>query len=605
MNTVRSSIRNKLIVLLLLAAVVPFGVSIIINYQLTSRSVQDQTLQENIKLLSEGKRNIDSYLKRIDQLGLTLYNSASTNNLFRRDVQEDNTFYAKIKDMLLTILRTSPNIRRIDLYVVSSGKTYTLTPTLWRQSGYQETGTSPFGPVLQNPYRGYFIPQDNLDEFLYRRAFVDIPGRGMLGSLTIAIDSKELEELVHDLYVPDESEFYLFNPEGQALYNSEQGDGLHRDVAASAVWFYKIRQDQRESGYWEWEDAGFRGITIFNKLTGSHEGWVLVKRIPYDVLNRNAREIVRINLQIGAWALILAVAATLIVSFKITHPLQILVRNIRNIKKGNLQVDFDCLGHDEIGVVGDQFKSMVETIRSLMIKEYNLEIQNKTQQLNTLQAQLNPHFLNNALQSTAALAYEKEDFEVYRLIRSLSKMMRYSMNFEEELVPLAKEIDHVRAYLELQQHRFEERLRVELDVDGQCDDWLIPKMTLQPLVENYFKHAFDLQSGDGYLLIRTVRVDSGGERKLAMTVEDNGRGMAEAEMEALVHAIDRPPEQGEPYGKVGLVNLFRRIRLYYGETAEIKLENRENGGFRVSLLLPRHILERDGSIIFSVRGDEA
>ncbi|UJF33997.1 cache domain-containing sensor histidine kinase [Paenibacillus hexagrammi] len=606
MNDLKFSIRNKLIVLLMLSAIVPFGLSILFNYQHTSRMVREQTLQENVKLLSAGQRNIDSYLKRIDQLGLTLYNKAVSNNLFRRNSQGDDDFYQKVKDMLLTILSSNSNIKRVDWKFFESGNTYTLTPALWMRT-WQDPGKARLSePLLRNPYKGYFAMQDG-QNLVHQRAFIDIPGSEVLGSLTITIDKQELEDLVHDLFVRGDSEFYLFNPENQPLLQSVPGvdDGLLQDAFVAPEWYVKIQNDSRLSGYLEWEDGGFRGITMFNKLTGTNEGWVMVKRIPYAVLNRNAREIVRINLQIGALALVLAVIATMAVSVRITSPLRTLIRNIRHIKKGHLQVDYDSLGNDEIGVVGDQFKSMVETIRSLMIKEYNLELQNKTQQLNALQAQLNPHFLNNALQSTAALAYENEDYDVYRLIRSLSKMMRYSMNIEEELVPLAREIEHVRAYLELQGHRFEERLQVDLKTDGQCGEWLVPKMTIQPLVENYFKHAFDSKSSKGMLGIRTLRVEDGDEGKLSITVEDDGQGMDEREIVVIMQAVERQRDQKEPYRKVGLVNLIRRIQLYYGDSAEIRLENRHGGGFRVFLLLPRHIPKRDNIMIIGNGGIQA
>ncbi|OXS61730.1 hypothetical protein B1A99_03720 [Cohnella sp. CIP 111063] len=600
MADIRFSIRSKLIALLLLATVVPFGVAIVFNYQLTSRSVAEQTLQENINLLSEGHRNIDAYLKRIDQLGLSLYTNAAANNLFRREMSRDDTLSAGVKDILLTVIRSSPNIQRVELYMRRSGLTFVLTPSLWRQYTQEGDAEDGYARALENPYRGHFaLERPEGRQFTYRRAFVDIPGDDVLGYLTITIDAKEIGELVRDLYVPGKSEFLLLNPEGEALFRSSDTG----EMPSSADWLDRIRREDRPSGHWSWEEGGFRGIMVYNRLQQTNEGWLLVKQIPYDTLNRNAREIVKMNLWIGGLALVLAVAATLLVSFKITRPLQVLVRNIRSIKKGHMQVDFDRLGNDEIGIVGDQFKSMVETIRSLMIKEYNLEIQNKTQQLNTLQAQLNPHFLNNALQSTAALAYENEDFEVYRLIRSLSKMMRYSMDFEEESVPLVKEIEHVQAYLELQKHRFEERLSVEIEADRHNDGWFVPKMTIQPLVENYFKHAFDRQSGNGRLAIRVEKVEAAEGPRLRIVVEDNGPGMDEAEMASVTQAVHRPPDQHESYGKVGLVNLFRRIRLYYGDSAETKMENGEGGGFRVTLLLPERMEERDSSLLFGI-GEE-
>src|SRR5690606_23950938 len=144
------------------------------------------------------------------------------------------------------------------------------------------------------------------------------------------------------------------------------------------------------------------------------------------------------------------------ISYHITKPIKRLIQSIHTMQGGNLQTEIPINSRDEIGVLARRFRQLMNQINHLVLREYRLEIANKTNQLKALQAQVNPHFLNNALQSIGTLALKHKDREVYALISSLGKLMRYNMNAEETIVPLKKEIEHVAAYLELQKQRFGE-----------------------------------------------------------------------------------------------------------------------------------------------------
>jgi len=310
---------------------------------------------------------------------------------------------------------------------------------------------------------------------------------------------------------------------------------------------------------------------------------MLVKSIPYSYIYADARRIAQINIVIGLAVLLLIVLATLFISFKITSPIRVLLRNIQRIEAGRLEVDFKSLGNDEIGFLGQRFTSMVGKIKSLIMREYQLELQNRTNQLKVLQSQINPHFLNNALQSIGSLAVEQEAPQVYTYIRSLSEIMRYSMNSGYDIVPLSEELAHLQGYMDLQKLRFEERLTYRIDCEPRLESYFVPKMMIQPIVENYFKHGFDQDGEAGYV---GVKVTKYGDDSLEITVEDTGVGMDAAEMNRLNEMWrKRLPNDAHRSGKTGLHNLYSRLQLYYGEAGTIRLEPRLGGGLVVRLTL--------------------
>lgn len=242
----------------------------------------------------------------------------------------------------------------------------------------------------------------------------------------------------------------------------------------------------------------------------------------------------------------------------------------------------DAEREDEFGLLTRKITGMTRTINDLIVKEYRLELANKTNQLKALQAQVNPHFLYNALQSIASLSLRYNAPKVYDLIYSLGSMMRYSMNTERTQVPLRDEIEHVQNYVILQTERFgEENLRLEIHAAEAALETVLPKMILQPIVENIFKHGF----ADG-IREAVIRIDCKleGQSRLVLAVKDNGKGISPERLEEITAGLR---SSGRPENEeIGLYNVLARLRLQFGSGAEMQLHNEEGQGVTVTLIIP-------------------
>lgn len=153
--------------------------------------------------------------------------------------------------------------------------------------------------------------------------------------------------------------------------------------------------------------------------------------------------------------MLIVIGGTIYISIRFTAPIKQLIRYITRIQAGQVQLgqmqqDIELTRTDEMGILANRFHGLMQDLNQMVMREYRLELANKSNQLMALQAQINPHFLNNALQSIGTLALQHDAPKVYALIASLAKMMHYSMNTNESVVPLGKELDHIKAYLELQ-----------------------------------------------------------------------------------------------------------------------------------------------------------
>ncbi|EDL65166.1 sensor histidine kinase [Bacillus sp. SG-1] len=588
---IKNSIRNKLIVLLMITTIIPFGSSIIITYLYTKNSIEEEVVQESSNLLYQGKINLENYINELSGLTLSLYNNPDFINYMRSPQSEsDYLTIGLVKNVVQTFLYTEKTIKEVtitfadDDRVISATKHSTVVFSMREGASEQEA----LMKAARSPYNLNIAPaypqQENERKrsksiATIHRALINIPADEVLGYISLEILPDKILDLSKNLYNTDTEEFYLLTPEGEVIYSSDGDTSLNK---RSQEWIQEITDGNETSGTLEWQKDSFNGVMMYDRLSPSAGGWILVKRVSYANLYESAFSVAKINILFGFVGLSLVILSILFVSFKITSPIRVLLHNIQQVEKGEMKIESQSFGTDEIGLLGSRFQQMIGRINHLINREYKLELENKTNQLKVLQSQINPHFLYNALQSIGTIALKNKVPQIYTLITHLSKIMRYGMDMEEDIVSLNKEINYTRAYLLLQKERFGDHLDYSIEVEEGLKEVKVPKMLLQPIIENYFKHGFDIREGIG-----RIRLNCFSEHdELVITVEDNGAGVTAQKLQEIYEHFqtDIKNTTGENTS-IGLKNVFVRLKLYYNQQASLELQNLE-GGFRVTMRLP-------------------
>lgn len=331
---------------------------------------------------------------------------------------------------------------------------------------------------------------------------------------------------------------------------------------------------------------------IIKSFEFENQAFYVGKSIPDRLLTEPASRTSFIIFIVGIASLVLALIGATYASMRLTTPIRTLTSNIRRIEQGDMTVSFDSLGNDEFGVLGRQFKLMIERIDDLIQREYRLALENRTNELRALQAQTNPHFLFNALQSIGTLALKGDGKTVYRLITQLSSMMRYTMHPDESMVTLRREVDHLQSYVRLQHVRFPDQFCIEIDVPEELQTLVVPKMILQPLAENFFKHGFerDGSSTANRFLLRIRQIGP----ELVIHCENSGQKIPNNQLEALQERMEQTTELRYGAEGTGLKNIRDRLMLNYKREAEFMLATPETGGFRIVMRFPA-VKEADAS----------
>lgn len=278
--------------------------------------------------------------------------------------------------------------------------------------------------------------------------------------------------------------------------------------------------------------------------------------------------------------LVLTVYMSYQIPVSITRPLRRLTEVTDQVAKGNLTVRSDVDTGDEVARLGDSMNTMMDKINELLEQVTKEQIRLRKAEFELLQSQINPHFLYNTLDAIVWLAESGEQKKVVSMVGSLSEFFRMSLNQGKDIVSIKDELQHVRSYLEIQQVRYQDILHYEIHIPRELQKYLIPKITIQPLVENALYHGIKNKRGIGRIVISGQNKEKG----FILRVEDDGIGMSKERLlqvrEGILH---RMSSEKDIYG---LYNVNERIRLNFGEEYGVSIDSVHGEGTIVQVFLP-------------------
>ena len=291
-------------------------------------------------------------------------------------------------------------------------------------------------------------------------------------------------------------------------------------------------------------------------------------------------------IQMSLIALIVIVIFSLILATKIlrsvTNPIHQLCNVAEQAAKGDFTARADFKTDDELTVLRRSFNHMTEEIGRLVegvrVEQENLRVTESQ----LMQAQINPHFLYNTLDTIVWLAEEKQTQEVVSVVTSLSDFFRAMLSDGKDYVSIKEEVKHVKSYLEIQYMRYQDILEYDIQIDANIEEFVIPKLMIQPLVENALYHGIKNRRGTGKITIKGYR----RQNEIILEVQDDGAGMRKEKMEELNGVIITSAEENQVRTGFGVVNVRERIHAYYGKEYGIFYESEEGKGTRAIIVLP-------------------
>ncbi|MBK1813938.1 histidine kinase [Clostridium sp. YIM B02505] len=379
----------------------------------------------------------------------------------------------------------------------------------------------------------------------------------------------------------DSSEMLLVNKNGKMYGNVD--NAFEQNTRFNKKKFFTTFEDtvKNDSGMFSFKD-GFTEYTVVYK-EAPLENTYLVSIIALDKINGSIKYtrnllVIGTMLLIGMLSLIVYYITNIIL-----RRLYIIIKSLKRVRGGDLDVDIPVYSNDEIGLLAHHFRQLVNKINVLIKDSIDKKTVTKEAELKALKNQLDAHFLYNTLENIRMMAEIEENYTVSDSLASLGEMMRYNMKWDRDYVPLFEEINHIKNYIALMAIRFEHNINLKINIEEKLMDKEVLKLSLQPLVENSVKHGLikKLVKEDGTIVIEGKE----DEKYTYITIIDNGCGIEDDTLAELKEFLDSN-EQNTKHG-LGMKNVNERIKIYYGEHYGIDIVSRKNYFTRIILKLPR------------------
>jgi len=332
---------------------------------------------------------------------------------------------------------------------------------------------------------------------------------------------------------------------------------------------------------------------IYVSMPVHYDNWSLVSLVPYEQLTDKVNRIYRsgLLLQIFLAAVFLVFLAYLLKKF--TKPIKTLGNVAIKVEAGDMQIRSNVRSGDEVGRLGRSFDHMLDRI-SEMIEQVKLEQELKRQaELAMLQVQINPHFLFNVLNSIRLRLLLKEDDENAELVGSLSLLLRTTLSFQQEFVPLLTEIEITEQYMDLMNFSLRHQVESAIEINSELYLEAVPRFILQPIIENCYKHGFSRRVGR--ISIRVEKI----EDALHITIEDNGVGMSVQTLSSVNESLklskrqimERSDQDDVFATGIGLTNVYNRLKLIYDDQFQMNLTSEDQEGTTVVFIFPTSMME--------------
>ncbi|MBR5302032.1 MAG: sensor histidine kinase [Clostridia bacterium] len=391
-----------------------------------------------------------------------------------------------------------------------------------------------------------------------------------IGYMVCDVDPKGFESLMRKYRYSDEQAVWL-QPQGRmnicaVIPENEETMSVHDSLAQ------RIQEAKTPA-------ASQKNHELYSASVRKY-GIDLYSLIPASALNAN--QTMLLNSTVFAFVLVLVLFAVLFffVSRGLTRPLDQMADTMNRIKQGEVELRLPEMHQDELKKLGSTFNDMLDQIEELIASEYQTMLQLNDTKYKALQTQVNPHFLYNTLDTMSAIAMINGCEIVSTLCHALSDLFRYSLRMDEPLAPISEELKHLKNYMYVMNVRMNNSVELSIDIPADMMKTCVPRLSLQPLVENAISHGLKNKRGDKRIAIRAWRTQD----EILLAIEDNGVGMSE-EMLERVRAID--PEQALSSGtSIGLLNIAARLKLLFGRTYGLEVESDAQTGTKVTLHIP-------------------
>ncbi|SDW88909.1 two-component system, sensor histidine kinase YesM [Paenibacillus sp. CF384] len=572
----RASLRTKLIIGFL-AVTVPLFALLLYNNLYAMNVVRDEVGQSNKNLLSMYRNEIDRTLVDAESY---LYNFVVLNEDLRKYGKAEpgsaEYFFSKVRvqNKMIQDMVNYPNVNLVFTYGKSEDE---LLSTSFRGGDAAKLES------VINVLKSYMAGES--DAHLHEKSWKVIRQGGELAIVRLVpTDYGQIVGVWTDidkLMVP--LSYLALGKQGQAMFIASDGTPLTkaavRGLDAAGTKLSLPSENERYRRLHTTDQTDYLLVSTASRFAPLH----LAVLVPESTLLQQLPYFQRLFFIIPLFGLAVLVIYLLLLQRALLKPMYELIKGMRQIKRGDLETRLMAGSTREFGIINDTFNDMASQVHDLKIHVYEEQIRTQRAELKHLQVQINPHFLLNAINIIYNLAELNKTDLIKKMSTHISKYFRFVTRTNLNSVSVNTEFEHLHSYLEIQQLRFPQYLRFEINISPGLEKEMLPPLIVQPFVENAIVHGFEMGPEHFMIRIAAKPATDSDAAYYEVTISDNGVGIADDQMVELQRGdIDADFEDGH----LGIWNVRHRLKLQYGTSAELIFEHGEPKGTVVTLRIP-------------------
>ena len=541
-----------------------------------SNSTEEMVSNNNKTIIEQVNLNLDSYLRNMMKISDTIYYRAikKTDMSVENIEKEMDLIYEANKDNLISITLFSEFGEIIDSYPLQQLKN-NIDPRVndWFKNAKNRKENLHFStPHVQNLF---YDPNYKYTWVVSLSRAVEITNKGKTSSGVLLVDMNfsGIEQICKNVEVSKNGYVYLIDRDGEIIYHPRQ----------QLIYSNLITENNKEAA--KFEDGNhiekFEGSKrLVTVKTVGYTGWKLVAISPMSDVTAGYYEFRVFAIFIMIFGIFTLISINMYVSSRIANPIKELEKAVKEFENGVVNLNISESGSYEIQHLTKAIKSMVNQMNLLMENIVIEQESKRKSELNALQAQINPHFLYNTLDSIIWMI-ENENYDgAIIMVTALARFFRISLSKGKNVITVKDELEHARNYLTIQNIRYKNKFSYSIEADDDTLSLTSIKLIIQPLIENAIYHGMEYMNGDGDILVKSYKKDG----DLYIDIIDNGLGMPQEIADKLL--IENNNNVQKKGSGIGLINVHERIKLYFGNDYGLEIYSEPDEGTTIRIHMP-------------------
>ena len=568
------SIRTKLIIGFLTILLPLVLILSIVFYSYSAEIVLKQSLEQTREIVEQFSISLDNYMGLMRNKMEILADSPTIQEELnthqdKEDIKNDS-FYSRNKRIRRIMLQiySSVTMNDVEIYGINETNHYL---SLWSKK-YE----IPDKDILfenANLSKGRSVLVNNIndaDTIQMIKMVKDLQTYKPIGYIRFGLKRNYIEKMAKNINFGSDGGVVIFDE------NLSKISGIAHDSVLS-----KLLREKPSIGNFSYSEGKneYTAVHIHSDSTG----WTTVGVIPLRYINKDLAGIQYLTVIIIVLTIIIGVTVSVIIAQSLILPLENTVNALEKFSRGDFAVRLKENRCDEIGKLNRIFNKAIKEINELMQKVTQSEILNKEMEFKTLQSQMNPHFLYNTLDTINWLAFKEKQTEICNLVAAISSLIRASISNKKSIITIEHELDYVKNYIYIQHIRYKDRFDTIYDIDESLLKQAVPKLIIQPIVENAIIHGIENSKNKNLLYISVKRENE----CIVIIVKDTGIGMTDEKVsELLKEPLNAEGDEQKAHTNLGLYAVHKRIQLMYGDLYGLTVHSQAGEGTTVTLHIP-------------------